>query len=84
MILGEFRKFTEHLSDDIELVYNHTSNIYKIQAMDNIDDNTICLGGDLYNEDNIMGSIRVSTFLKKKEISHDTKRKRNIIKRFMW
>lgn len=67
MTLGEFRKFTKHLSDDIKLTYCHAGGNYKIQAMDNIGDDTICLGGNLYDEDNIMGSIRVSAFLKKKE-----------------
>lgn len=38
-----------------------------IKAMDSINENALCVGGNLYAEKNIMGSIRVATFCKKKE-----------------
>lgn len=65
MTLGEFRKWTDNLSDDVKLNFSY-GGIYPITAMDKIDENNIILGGDLYDEANIMGSVRVATFCKKK------------------
>ena len=66
MTLGEFRKWTDNLSDDVKLNFSYASEDYPITAMDNIDENNIVLGGDLYDEANIMGSVRVATFCKQK------------------
>jgi hypothetical protein len=66
MTLGEFRKWTNNLSDDVKLNFSYASADYPITAMDSIDENNIVLGGDLYDEANIMGSVRVSTFCKQK------------------
>lgn len=65
MTLGEFRKWTANLSDDIKLTFSYGGGYFPIKAMDCLDENTICLGGDLYDDKNIMGSIRVVTFCKK-------------------
>lgn len=65
--LGEFRKWTTNLSDDVKLNFSYASGDYPITAMDSIDENNIVLGGDLYDEENIMGSVRVATFCKQKE-----------------
>ena len=66
MTLGEFRKWTDNLSDDVKLNFSYGSVKYPITAMDSIDENNIILGRDLYDEANIMGSVRVATFCKKK------------------
>ena len=66
--LGEFRKWTDNLSDDVKLNFSYGSVDYPVTAMDSIDKNNIVLGGDLYGEDNIMGSVRVATFCKQKEM----------------
>ena len=67
MNLGEFRKWTDNLSDDVKLNFSYASVEYPITAMDSIDENNIVLGGDLYADANIMGSVRVATFCKQKE-----------------
>ena len=66
MTLGEFRKWTENLSDDVKLNFSYASKDYPITAMDSIDENNIVLGGDLYADANIMGSVRVATLCKQK------------------
>lgn len=66
MTLGEFRKWTDNLSDDVKLNFSFASGEYPVTAMDAIDENNIVLGGDLYAEANIMGSVRVATFCKQK------------------
>ena len=66
MTLGEFRKWTDNLSDDVKLNFSYASKDYPITAMDSIDENNIVLGGDLYAEANIMGSVRVATLCKQK------------------
>ena len=67
MTLGEFRKWTEKLSDDVQLNFSYGSVDYPVKAMDSIDENNIVLGGNLYSESNIMGSVRVATFCKQNE-----------------
>lgn len=67
MTLGEFRKWTADLSDDVEMFFSYGGGYDPIKAMDSINENTLCVGGNLYAEKNIMGSIRVATFCKKKE-----------------
>lgn len=67
MTLGEFRKWTADLSDDVEMFFSYRGGYEPIKAMDSIDENALCVGGDLYDDKNIMGSIRVATFCKKKE-----------------
>ena len=67
MTLGEFRKWTENLSDDIELNLSYGGGIFPIKAMDCLNENAIQLGGDIYGEQNIMGAVRVATFCKQKE-----------------
>ena len=67
MTLGEFRKWTANISDDVELYFSYASESYPVKAMDSIDENTIVIGGDLYADANIMGSVRVATFCKQKE-----------------
>lgn len=66
MTLGEFRKWTDNLSDDVKLNFSYASEDYPITAMDSIDEDNIVLGGDLYAEVNIMGSVRVATLCKQK------------------
>ena len=66
MTLGEFRKWTDKLSDDVKLNFSYDSVEYPITAMDTIDETNIVLGGDLYADTNIMGSVRVATFCKQK------------------
>lgn len=67
MTLGEFRKWTADLSDDVEMFFSYGGAYEPIKAMDSLDENALGLGGDLYDDKNIMGSIRVATFCKKKE-----------------
>ena len=67
MTLGEFRKWTANLSNDIEMFFSYGNGYFPIKAMDCIDENTLYVGGDIYGEENIMGSIRIATFCKKKE-----------------
>lgn len=67
MTLGEFRKWTANINDDVELYFSYASKDYPVKAMDSIDENTIVLGGNLYADANIMGSVRVATFCKQKE-----------------
>lgn len=67
MTLGDFRKYTNHLSDDIELNFSYASDTYPIKAMDIINENSIVLGGNLYGQNNYEGSIRVAVMCKKKE-----------------
>lgn len=67
MTLGEFRKWTSNISDDVELYFSYASENYPVKAMDSIDENSIILGGNLYDEVNIMGSVRVATICKRKE-----------------
>ena len=66
MTLGEFRKWTDNLSDDVKLNFSYASVDYPVTAMDSIDENNIVLGGDLYGDANIMGSIRVASICKQK------------------
>ena len=66
MTLGEFRKWTENLSDEVELHLSYGGGILPIKAMDCLNENTITLGGDIYGEQNIMGAVRVATFCKQK------------------
>lgn len=66
MTLGEFRKWTDNLSDDVKLNFSYASTEYTITAMNAIDENNIVLGGDLYGDANIMGSIRVASICKQK------------------
>lgn len=66
MTLGEFRKWTANLSDDIVLNFSSRGGNEHIKAMDCLNENNIVLGGNLYGEDNIMGSVRVATICKKK------------------
>lgn len=67
MTLGEFRKFTNNLSDDIKLNFHCSGVNYPVKSITDIDELNISIGGDLYGEDNIKGSIRVATFCKQKE-----------------
>lgn len=67
MTLGEFRKITNKLSDDIKLNFHYSGVTYPVKSITNIDELNISIGGDLYGEDNIIGSIRVATFCKQKE-----------------
>ena len=67
MSLGEFRKHTENLSDDIKLNFSYGNGIFPIKSMDCLSENEILLGGDIYGEDNLLGSLRVATFCKKKD-----------------
>lgn len=67
MTLGEFRKWTANISDDVELYFSYASENFPVKAMDCIDENTIVLTGNLYNESNIIGSVRVATICKQKE-----------------
>lgn len=66
MTLGEFRKWTANLSDDIVLNFSYGGGNEHIEAMDCLNENNIILGGSLYDEDNIMGSVRVATLCKQK------------------
>lgn len=67
MTLGEFRMWTANVSDDVELYFSYASKDYPVKAMDSIDENTIVLGGNLYGDENINGSIRVATLCREKE-----------------
>ena len=68
MTLGEFRKWTANLSDDVVLKYHYAGETYPVKSMDCLspESNAIVFAGDLYDEENIMGSIRVATFCKQK------------------
>lgn len=68
MTLGEFRKWTANLSDDVVLKYHYAGETYPVKAMDTLssESNAIVFSGNLYDEENIMGSIRVATFCKQK------------------
>lgn len=67
LTLGQFRKMTNHLSDDIEFGFDSlvTGHI-KICTMDAYEDSKIIFASRHYDEPDIMGMIRVATFLKKK------------------
>ena len=66
MTLGEFRKMTNHLSDDIKLNFHYSGVNYPVKSMLSIDELNLSLGGGLYGVDNIIGSINVATFCKHK------------------
>lgn len=66
MTLGEFRKYTEHLSDDIKLSYYYAGGHFQIGTMNPIGNNTIEFASNNYGEDNIIGCLNVAAFLKKK------------------
>lgn len=67
MTLGEFRKFTEHLSDDIKLSYYYAGGNFPIGTMNPIGDDMIEFASNNYGEANIEGCCRVAVFCKKKE-----------------
>ena len=67
MTLGDFRKYTEHLSDDIEIYYaSQVSGQAPICTMEALGDNELLLATRNYGERNEMGILRVMAFLKKK------------------
>ena len=66
MTLGEFRKYTASLPDDIELVANLGTLREKINTFGTIEDNTLDLCYKNYDEADIMGILRALTFLSKK------------------
>lgn len=66
MTLGEFRKFTEHLSDDIELSYYYGGENIPINTMNTIGVRKIEFASGTYDTQHIEGCIKVATFLKKK------------------
>ena len=65
MTLGEFRKYTASLPDNIELVANLGALREKINTFDTIEDNTLDLCYKNYDEADIMGIVRAITFLRK-------------------
>lgn len=65
--LGDFRKYTEHLSDDIEIYYaSQVAGQAPICTMEALGDNELLLATRNYGERDIMGIVRAMTFLKKK------------------
>lgn len=67
MTLGDFRKYTEKLSDDIELVANLGTVSGEINTFDFINSEkgkTLMLCHSNYGEAHIMGIVRSITFLK--------------------
>ena len=67
LTLGQFRKMTDHLSDDIVLSFEALGlGHVKIHTMDALGDSEIVFANSHYDESDIMGMIRVASFLKKK------------------
>ena len=67
MTLGDFRKYTEHLSDDIEIYYaSQVAGQAPICTMEALGDNELLLATRNYGERNEMGILRAMAFLKKK------------------
>lgn len=65
MTLGEFRNFTNHLDDNVELSYYYGGETIDIGAMDAIGDNKIVFASNNYGENKIEGCLRVFLNLKK-------------------
>ena len=66
MTLGDFRKYTASLSDDVELVANLGTLREKINTFSTMEDNTLDLCYKNYDEADILGIARALTFLSKK------------------
>ena len=67
MTLGDFRKYTEHLSDDVKIYYaSLAAGQAPICTMEASGDNELLLVTRNYGEHNEMGILRAMTFLKKK------------------
>lgn len=67
MTLGDFRKYTEHLSNDIELNYHHGGEYHPIRTFANNGDNTLVLVTSNWGIQDIEGIIETIVSLKKKE-----------------
>lgn len=65
MTLGEFRKWTKDLSDDIELAFC-CGKITPIRSIDNLGHDCIVFSEGNYDEKPIYGCVRVATFCNKK------------------
>ena len=70
MTLGEFRKYTEHLDDSVELSYHYAGANIPIGTMNPIGDNKIEFCNENYSENPLVGCWRVMTFLKQKKFSN--------------
>ena len=67
MTLGHFRKYTEHLSDDVKIYYaSQVAGQAPICTMEASGDNELLLVTRNYGEHNEMGILRAMTFLKKR------------------
>lgn len=66
MTLGEFRKYTALMSDDVELVANLGTLREKINTFNYIEDNTLDLCHSNYGEDDFQGIITAIAFINNK------------------
>ena len=71
MTLGEFRKYTEHLDDSIELSYYYAGDNFPIGTMNPIGDYKIEFCSNNYDEHPSFGCLQVMAFLKRKSINDD-------------
>ena len=67
MTLGEFRMYTSNLDDSIELSYFYGGDNFPINTMNPIGDDKIEFCTDNYDEEPILGCLRVTVFLKQKQ-----------------
>lgn len=67
LTLGQFRKITENLSDDIKLNFScHVTGLVPICTMDAYNENQLVFVHKSYMEEDIHGILRAMTYLKKK------------------
>lgn len=67
MTLGQFRKLTENLSNDIELYFNSQSTgVVPLSTMDASGNMRLVFAVEHYGESSVEGILRTITFLKKK------------------
>ena len=64
MTLGEFRRYTNHLIDDIELKFFCNGESFIINSMNPKGNNCIEFVTDNYEENPIEGCLRVASFCK--------------------
>ena len=66
MTLGEFRKYTEHLDDSIELSYHYGGASVPIRTMIPIGDNKIEFAERVFGQEDAIGCLHVAASLKRK------------------
>lgn len=71
MTLGEFRKYTEHLDDSIELSYHYAGENVPIKTMIPIGDSKIEFAGRVFEQNDTIGCLQVAALLKKNNDNYE-------------